>query len=759
MMEPEDFDAQGWLGNAAGWRQSDMQFGVDGSPATVSRVAGACGSAASAPSTLQEAPKISAAWTQRAHAPLFPNEKLLKEKMRQSLREREYDVRDLYKDSGIWQYIARSNTFETVTLLAIGLNALWIAVDTDGNTAELLSEAPLLFQVAEHSFCTFFVIELAIRFLAFRRKMDGLVDPWFLFDGVLVVMMVVETWLMTILLTPYKAGIGDASILKLARLMRLTRMARMVRLLRAMPELMILVKGMIAATRSVFFTLCLLLIVIYIFGILFRQLARDNIAMSQKFTSVPESMYILMMQGAFLENVFILMNDLRAESALLAWLFFFFLLLASLTMMNMLIGVLCEVVSAVASCEKESLEGTFVKAKLMEIFISTYPELRDVGIADIAITREQYTAVIQQPAAAKVLREVGVDVVGLIDLTDLFFERQQDHDDDDNSEHEMLLSFGDLMESVLELRGSNTATVKDIMDLRKFFRNKMDGRLGRIESALFGSGTPFGRSNATFFGGDANRDPRSPPPPRRIERSLFGSPLRDAASMALGLGASADATPAAAAGSQLSTAAAVAVGGRAPGRRAAEEDFASTSPARRWAMVRCQSVPPQPPSTPEPTATKSNSRMGTPSEKQWTHVRGSDGEASPKPPSASRSLKPSPPAEAKSQLARAPRASDVAKESPMMNLTPGRRIRWSLTKSPAQSPGNKCEVPSPLIPRQQPESAPPQPPPQLPLEVQSADADSGTTQPEVTVQMVQGLHDRMDKLEDLLQQVLQRLPS
>ena len=45
---------------------------------------------------------------------------------------------------------------------------------------------------------------------------------------------------------------------RLVRLLRLTRMARMARLLRAMPELLVLIKGMVVAMRSVFFTLCLL---------------------------------------------------------------------------------------------------------------------------------------------------------------------------------------------------------------------------------------------------------------------------------------------------------------------------------------------------------------------------------------------------------------------------------------------------------------------------------------------------------------------
>merc|ERR1719361_630707 len=105
---------------------------------------------------------------------------------------------------------------------------------------------------------------------------------------------------------------------------------------------MILLKGMAAAMRSVFFTFFLLLIMIYLFGILFTQLARDNEAIGEHFSSVPESMYTLMMRGAFLEGLLDFTNEMRDESYLLVLIFSVFIMLASLTLMNMLIGVLCE---------------------------------------------------------------------------------------------------------------------------------------------------------------------------------------------------------------------------------------------------------------------------------------------------------------------------------------------------------------------------------------------------------------------------------
>merc|ERR1719375_1287971 len=112
--------------------------------------------------------------------------------------------------------------------------------------------------------------------------------------------MVLETWVMEVVVMLLggggDSGMGaDTSMLKLVRLARLSRMARMARLLRAAPELMILIKGMGVASRSVCFTLVLLLILVYFFAIVFRQLLADTDAGSLYFDSVPEGMVSLVL--------------------------------------------------------------------------------------------------------------------------------------------------------------------------------------------------------------------------------------------------------------------------------------------------------------------------------------------------------------------------------------------------------------------------------------------------------------------------------
>merc|ERR1719346_730136 len=74
------------------------------------------------------------------------------------------------------------------------VNALWIGFDADLNTADALPDAPIGFQIVENLFCSYFTIEIAIRFLAFEQKYNAFKDLQFVLDLGLVILMIFETW-------------------------------------------------------------------------------------------------------------------------------------------------------------------------------------------------------------------------------------------------------------------------------------------------------------------------------------------------------------------------------------------------------------------------------------------------------------------------------------------------------------------------------------------------------------------------------------
>jgi len=394
-----------------------------------------------------------------ARGGMFPDVEHMKAQVRDAVFTEEYNVANYYKDTGWAQRVARSSMFEVVTLCVIGANALWIAVDVDENDATDPTKAPLMFQITDNFFCGYFFVEWLIRFAAFQHKSNCLRDRWFVFDSLLVALTVVDTWLMLLLfsLSDMSSGASSLTVLRIFRLLRLTRIARMLKLLHAIPELMILVRGMAAASRSVALTLVLLSGIIYIYSVVFRQVTDGTAIGDQYFRTIPASMSTLLLR-ATLPDMADILEDTGDYNILLGALMLTFVLLATLTVLNMLVGVLVEVVSVVATVEREELVVKEVKANMLRLLEMTGADTN----ANNCISRSEFLGLLEIPQAVRMIAEVGVDPVALLDYTEFIFES-------DTKE----LSFSEFFDVLLSLRGNNSATVKDVVDLRKFVSSMM----------------------------------------------------------------------------------------------------------------------------------------------------------------------------------------------------------------------------------------------------------------------------------------------
>merc|ERR1719174_2519820 len=108
---------------------------------------------------------------------------------------------------------------------------------------------------------------------------------------------------MTIILSMIggESPIGGTSILRLFRLLRLSRLMRM---LRSFPELLILIKGMATAMKSVAYVMCLLVLITYVFAIAFTQLSVGTESIGDVFfANIALSMYSLLVYATLLDNL------------------------------------------------------------------------------------------------------------------------------------------------------------------------------------------------------------------------------------------------------------------------------------------------------------------------------------------------------------------------------------------------------------------------------------------------------------------------
>jgi len=384
----------------------------------------------------------------------------MKERLKKKLCKKEYDVTDFYRTDGCWQAIARSPVFEKMTLSVIVVNSIWIWIDTDFNTGTSVLDMPPGFLVGENLFCLYFFSEWLIRFMAFESKWNCPRDMWMVFDSVLVFLMVMETWVMSLVLIMMSgsqtADLGNASLLRIVRLLRLVRVMRMARLLQALPELMTMVRGVMASMRSVFLAGILMVGVAYVFAICLRQLSDDTQMGHDFFPSVPEGMFVLLVDGVFLDDFGPVIRKIGRHSIVCAVVFFLFVCLSAITLMNLLIGVVCELMSSVAATEKEERNISIVKDRLSKVLNSID---RD---GDGTISEQEFYEMLDNDECVGTLEGVGVDVVGLTDLVDIIFDKYR------ADGQATRLSVDDFFATVYGLRGSNTASVKDVVDLRRF---------------------------------------------------------------------------------------------------------------------------------------------------------------------------------------------------------------------------------------------------------------------------------------------------
>merc|ERR1711920_975591 len=117
--------------------------------------------------------------------------------------------------------------------------------------------------------------------------------------------------------------------------------------------------------------------------------------------------------------------------------FLFYLLFVALLIMNMLIGLLCDVVSQESGTNAEQQSLDAMSSKLQDILADIDQDY------DGKVSRKEFESIIEHKEAVKLLRDVGVDVYALVDDSDFAFEGKTD------------MPFEDFEELILQFRATN----------------------------------------------------------------------------------------------------------------------------------------------------------------------------------------------------------------------------------------------------------------------------------------------------------------
>merc|ERR1712110_1389065 len=148
---------------------------------------------------------------------------------------------------------------------------------------------------------------------------------------------------------------------------------------------------------------------------------------------------------------------------------FVFMSLSSLTVLNMLVGVLCDVVSEVAGKERVERATTMASERMKGIAEELDEDFNG------KISYNEFSRIMEKPEALQTLEDVGVNPVAIVDFAELFFVENG---------CSIELPFDQFMEMVMDLRETNTAKVKDVMNTWMQIKMSTNRDIKKLKQAL-----------------------------------------------------------------------------------------------------------------------------------------------------------------------------------------------------------------------------------------------------------------------------------
>ena len=220
----------------------------------------------------------------------------------------------------IFYNLKESRLFQNLVISIIIFNAFTIGF----NTYDLNEFSKNIINFLDYSITVFFVIEILIRFIGEPKKSNFFKNGWNLFDSIIV--------LISLIPIP-----NNSSFL----LLRLLRVFRVLRIISVIPELKLIIEALLSSIKRVFYVGLLLFIILYIYATIGSILFSNDIPV--RWSDVGVSM-ITLFQVLTLSSWEQVMLPLQ-EIYWWAWVYFFsFIIICGITMLNLLIAILVDVV-------------------------------------------------------------------------------------------------------------------------------------------------------------------------------------------------------------------------------------------------------------------------------------------------------------------------------------------------------------------------------------------------------------------------------
>jgi voltage-gated sodium channel len=331
------------------------------------------------------------------------------------------------------QELVHSNYFDQASALLLSSNALFIGVQVQFSYEE---HTPYAVDIIDYAYCFFFIVELALRFLAFgcRGFFCGPDQSWNIFDFMIVALSTFDTGL-SIIFRGRTSPLGNVSLLRIIRMVRITRVLRVIRVMKFFKDLRVMIAAIASTLKTACWALILLLMAMYIFGIAIAQLTAEYLAgLKDEGRPLNDDAPLIVYFGSLWKAIFTLFMSIAGGidwadaympvtevGVFPATVYIFFIMFASFCVMNVIIGIFCQ--NATEAFERD--KDNFVEHAMNErkMHVETLKELfaKWETDGDGEISKEEFAVHLEDPKMHGLLKMLDIerrDALALFSLLD-----------------------------------------------------------------------------------------------------------------------------------------------------------------------------------------------------------------------------------------------------------------------------------------------------------------------------------------------------
>jgi voltage-gated sodium channel len=314
---------------------------------------------------------------------------------------------------------AASPKFNLAVGAGILLNAIVIGIEVDQGAGDKLEDR-MPFFILDVLFSLFFFVEMIVR--QNQLGWDYFLDPWNVFDYILVVLSCVD-------LALSMSDEGSMAAVRIIRLLRLLRIVRNIRGIRMFRELWMIIQGLLDSLRTMGWVSLLLFMIVYCISVALTSMVghseyvRENWRHSQQYVgTVYRSMWTVIQMITFDNWATDIVRPMSEVSPITTHVCLATITLCTFGVLNVIIAVMVERTLTIAKENRDIIGGVLEKTEkeILKSMADDFFALDEDGSGELDF--DEFQNLIHTPNFSFKLRLLGIfedEALSLFELMDV----------------------------------------------------------------------------------------------------------------------------------------------------------------------------------------------------------------------------------------------------------------------------------------------------------------------------------------------------